>query len=145
MKKANSIDAVIKNIESIKWGRLKIERNSIIESNDQFIQIIKSDEDGHLYFFVSGSGNSEVAVEQKYYANLIFEDKPEEIRIQISGYVYSVANNFEIDITINSRERNYLLLKFKIMQVEFIDFKLEEKNKTQPILSNLLNLFRKNS
>ena len=134
MAKHNNIENLISNIQDLKWGRLKIERNNITKNNNQFVQVINTDAEGHLYFVLSSTESNDQNPEKKYYANLIFEDKSELLRYQLSGYACKEVANSEDEFSV---------IKFKIMQVEITDFKLEEKSQPQPIFSNILNLFWK--
>ena len=141
MAKDKNIQSLFTNVERLQRGLLKIERNSFTKNASQFVQIINTDTEGYLYFFLAnGEGGKDDL--RKYYANLVFEDKAESVSYQLSGYVCKCEESPSVGINF-STEENYVLLKFKIMQVEIIDFKSEEKNQPQPIISNLLNLFWK--
>lgn len=134
MPNDTNVEALIKNIEAIKWGALSIAKNDITNQPKQLIQIVKADAEGFLYFFIAGVNNKDTAAVKKYYANLVFEEKAKAIQIQLRGYVCA-AN--EIPANDNS-ETSYLFLKFKIMQAEVTDFTEEGHRSVKPGLLNLI-------
>ncbi len=139
-----NLQPVIENINKIKWGYLKIEKDSIIASSNKLIQIMNSDEKGNLYFFATVSPETNGPFNKRYYASLSFNDKTSPQKISLSGYVCaaSTPNNFPNNKLISAQE--FLLFKFKIMQVEITEFNTSENN-TQPYsFSNFLTSFWKN-
>lgn len=141
-----NLQPILNNINKIKWGHFQIEYGSIIEASNKLVQIVTTDNEGHLYFFAT------VALEcvnnnlqQKFYANLTFEDKKYPKKIQVSGYVCDTNKNLTANEKYQSGiEKNILLFKFKIMKVEVTDFIENDDTSIFPF-SNFFNFVWKKS
>ena len=145
MRKDKNLQEIIKNINVIKWAHLQIGKDCIIENNNKLVQIMNTDDEGHLYFFATVVFQNTKELKQKFYANLDFEDKASPQKFLLSGYVCTAENNFETSaLSQLVQVENLLLFKFKILNVEITKFGIEYKASSSSI-TNLLNNFWKNS
>ncbi len=144
MANDKNLQPVIENINKIKWGYLKIEKNSIIASSNKLIQIMNTDEEGHLYFFATVAPQTNSPFNKRYYASLSFNNKTSPQKITLSGYVCAALtpNNFTNNKIVSEQE--IFLFKYKIMEVEITEFTASENNIQPYSISNLLTSFRKN-
>lgn len=139
MANDKNLQSVLEQINTIKWGHLQIEKDSLIDPNNKIVQIMNTDDKGYVYFFASIASKKYYSFHKKYYARLSFDDKATPQKVALSGYVCSVeAPLIEGFAKIQVEEKLYLF-KFKIMKIEIIDYRNDMNTISQNSFAKLLN------
>lgn len=112
-------------IADIKIALFKSEINSELQLPNNIIQTLKVDEDGHIWFFTSCTGDYAQNVEKSFYAYLDYYRKGTDCRIQLSGKASIIDDVDDGFLNISdygkSTASRLVLIKMKIMQAEYFE------------------------
>ncbi len=131
-------------IEEAKVALFRSEINSELSLPPNVVQVLKTDEDGNLYFFTSCPGKYAMQINNAFYAYLDFHKKGSNTRMQASGKAYILNDEFDDlnEMGASAGNNSVVLVKMKIMRAEYFD-KSQERNLsfTQKIKSTITHLF----
>ncbi len=112
-------------IKDISIALFKSEINSELQLPNNIIQTLKVEDDGHIWFFTSCTGNHAQSIEKSFYAYLDFYKKGTDCRIQLSGKASIIEDNDGEFLTISNYSKStasrLVLVKMKIMQAEYFE------------------------
>ena len=114
-------------IKEIRVALFKSEINSELQLPNNIVEILKTEDDGTVWFFTSCIQNQAEHIDRSFYGYLDFHKKGTDCRLQIGGKAMIVESD---DDGLFSRS-NYsqgtasklLLVKMKIMQAEYFESK----------------------
>jgi general stress protein 26 len=132
-------------IEQTKVAFFKSEINSVLSLPPNVVQILKTDDEGNIYFFTSCAGRYATQINEPFYAYLDFHKKGNDTRMQVSGKAQIMLDEFEELNYINEEadEKNsIILIKMKMMQAEYFDRSADHSASwAKKIKSTFTNLF----
>ncbi len=136
-------------IEETKVALFRSEINSVLSLPPNVIQVLKTDNDGNIYFFTSCPGKYAAQINQPFYAYLDFHKKGTNTRMQVSGKAFIVHDEVK-ELNINDEDHSgknaVVLIKMKIMQAEYFDRNTEKNmSLTQKLKSTFTHLFSSSS
>ena len=117
-------------IKDIKIALFKSEINSELQLPNNIIQALKVEDDGTIWFLTSCTGDHAKSIDKTFYAYLDFYKKGTECRLQLSGRAPIVEDEQESFLTMSNYSKStadrLVLVKFKIMQAEYFETKLQQ-------------------
>jgi hypothetical protein len=112
-------------IKDISIALFKSEINSELQLPNNIIETLRVEDDGHIWFFTSCTGNHAQSIEKSFYAYLDFYKKGTDCRIQLSGKANIIEDNDGEFLTISNYSKTtasrLVLVKMKIMQAEYFE------------------------
>ncbi|RYD81805.1 MAG: hypothetical protein EOP53_05450 [Sphingobacteriales bacterium] len=140
-------------IKEIKVGLFKSEINSELLLPNNVIQVLRVDDDGHLWFFTSCNGRQAANINRTFYAYLDFHKRGTDSRLLLNGTANIIDEEGDVDALIT--QSNYsktiasslVLVKMKIMQAEYFEGHETAKNISwkDRIFNSFSNLFSDNN
>ncbi|MEO7263501.1 MAG: pyridoxamine 5'-phosphate oxidase family protein [Ferruginibacter sp.] len=132
-------------IDDIKIALFKSEINSELQLPNNIIQTLKVDDEGHIWFLTSCSGNHKQHIDKSFYAYLDYYKKGTECRLQLGGKAILVDDEEDAFLSMSNYSKStvnrLVLIKMKIMQAEYFENKPTEnvglKNKIMYAFNNL--------
>lgn len=140
---------ITEKIKDIKVGLFKSEINSELLLPNNVIQILKVDNDGHLWFFTSCNGRQAANINKTFYAYLDFHKRGTDSRLLLNGTAFIVDEEGDVNelITQSNYSRSVasslVLVKMKIMQAEYFEGHEQKKNSSlkDKIFNSIYSLF----
>jgi hypothetical protein len=112
-------------IKDIKIALFKSEINSELQLPNNIIHTLQVEDDGHIWFFTSCTGNYAQNLERSFYAYLDYYKKGTDCRVQLSGKAVIVEDDHEAFLTMSNYSKTtagrLVLVKMKIMQAEYFE------------------------
>lgn len=132
-------------IKEIKIALFKSEMNSELQLPNNIIQTLKVDDDGHIWFLTSCTGDHAQNIARSFYAYLDYYKKGTECRLQVSGRACIIEDDDETFLTMSNYSKGIasrlVLVKMKIMQAEYFEnrqyINLSWKEKLKGAFNNL--------
>jgi general stress protein 26 len=116
-----------KKIRQLKIALFKSEINTELKLPYNIVQILKTEDDGSVWFLTSCNGEQAKNIERSFYAYLDFYRKGTGCRLQLSGRATIVEDDNETFLTMSNYSPNIsgrlVLIKMKIMQAEYFENK----------------------
>lgn len=142
----NNLEFINKKIKSINVALFKPEMASELQLPNNIIQVIKSDDDGNIWFFTSCIHEQANNLNKQFYGYLDFYRKGFDERLKISGKAVIVDED-EMNKSL-FQHSNYsigtasrlVLVKLKIIQAEYSEARLPVIN-NDSILTKLKSAF----
>lgn len=133
-------------IKQIQFALFKSEINSELLLPNNIIQVLKADEDGHIWFFTSCTAKQAKNINPTFYSYLDFYKKGTDCRLRVNGPATIIEDENDAFISISNYSKSVsaslVLVRMKIMQAEYFEGRLPEniswKNR---IFSTINNLF----
>lgn len=123
----HNLSFIQEKIKDIKIALFKSEINSELQLPNNIIQTLKVEDDGHIWFFTSCTGNHAESIEKSFYAYLDFYKKGTDCRIQLSGKANILEDNDGEFLTLSNYSKTtfgrLVLVRMKIMQAEYFENK----------------------
>ncbi len=117
-------------INDIKIALFKSEINSELQLPNNIIQTLKVDDEGHIWFLTSCSGNQKQHIDKSFYAYLDYYKKGTECRLQLGGKAVLVDDEEDAFLSMSNYSKStanrLVLVKMKIMQAEYFENKPTE-------------------
>lgn len=140
---------ITEKIKDIKVGLFKSEINSELLLPNNVIQVLKVDNDGHLWFFTSCNGRQAANINKTFYAYLDFHKRGTDSRLLLNGTAFIVDEEGDVNelITQSNYSRSVasslVLVKMKIMQAEYFEGHEQQKNSSlkDKIFNSIYSLF----
>lgn len=140
---------ITEKIKDIKVGLFKSEINSELLLPNNVIQVLKVDNDGHLWFFTSCSGRQAANINKTFYAYLDFHKRGTDCRLLLNGSAFIVDEEGDVNelITQSNYSRSVasslVLVKMKIMQAEYFEGHEQHRSTSlkDKIFHSIYNLF----
>jgi len=140
-------------IKEIKIGLFKSEINSELLLPNNVIQVLRVDNDGHVWFFTSCNGRHAANINKTFYAYLDFHKRGTDSRLLLNGVAFIVDEENDVEELI--QQSNYsktvapslVLVKMKIMQAEYFEGHDSQKNSSwkERLFNSFAGLFSDNS
>ncbi len=140
-------------IKEIKVGLFKSEINSELLLPNNIIQVLRTDNDGHIWFFTSCNGRQAANINKTFYAYLDFHKRGTDSRLLINGVAFIVDEASDVEELI--QQSNYsktvapslVLVKMKIMQAEYFEGHETQKSSSwkERLFNSFAGLFSDNS
>ena len=85
-----SFGFITEKIKEIKVGLFKSEINSELLLPNNVIQVLRVDNDGHVWFFTSCNGRQAANINKTFYAYLDFHKRGTDSRLLLNGVAFIV-------------------------------------------------------
>lgn len=140
---------ITEKIKEIKVGLFKSEINSELLLPNNVIQVLKVDDDGHIWFFTSCNGRQAANINKTFYAYLDFHKRGTGSRLLLNGIAFIVDEEGDVNelITQSNYSRSVVsslvLVRMKIMQAEYFEGHEQQRNTSlkDKIFNSIYSLF----
>ena len=129
---------LLSKVESLQIALFRAEIRSVLRLPNNIISTLKTDKDGHIWFFTSCSGNHAKTIDKEFYGCLDYYQKGRECRLQLSGKASIVEDNHHITVPIDPSPDNIVLIKFKILKAEYFENKHASRSTFREKISSFI-------
>ena len=137
---------LLSKVESLQIALFRAEIRSVLQLPNNIISTLKTDKDGHIWFFTSCSGNHAKSIDREFYGCLDYYQKGRDCRLQLSGKASIVEDSDHIDAPLDPLGDNIVLIKFKILKAEYFENKhVNRSTFREKISSFITDLFIEHS
>ncbi|HMJ46022.1 MAG TPA: pyridoxamine 5'-phosphate oxidase family protein [Ferruginibacter sp.] len=130
-------------IKDIKIALFKSEINSELQLPNNIIQTLKVEDDGHIWFLTSCTGDYAKNVARSFYAYLDYYKKGTECRLQVSGRANIIEDDDDAFLAMSNYSKGIasrlVLVRMKIMQAEYFENKQYDNVSWKEKLKGALN------
>jgi len=115
-------------IQELNIALFKPELDAPIKLPNSLIQVLKVEDDGHLWFYTSCSGSQAAHTDPFFYGYLDFYKKGTDCRIRVSGKAEIMLDDDVEKGTGKKLAPGLVLVRLKIMQAEYFENKMIENS-----------------
>ena len=135
-----------KKMESIRVARFSAEINSLLQLPNNIVTILDVEDKGFVWFFTyCKKGFLQDCEKKTFYAYLDFHQRNTGTRIQARGIAQIITEKEELKfIQDKTPYDNLVLIKLKVMHVEYTDDYSSTSNWKEKIKKNLYHLIFRN-
>ena len=113
-------------IKELKVAIFKPELDAPIKLPNSIIQVLKVEDDGHIWFYTSCSGSQAAHTDPFFYGYLDFYKKGTDCRIRVSGKAEIMLDEEEKNAESKNLTAGLVLVRLKIMQAEYFENRMVE-------------------
>jgi len=138
MDTVNNLAFIRSKIETIRTALFKTEYNYRTGIPNNIIHTLQTDEEGNVWFCSSVSKNYMVKPGEQFYGYLEYHHKGSDSSLRVSGMA-TIVDNDNIAAAADNNEPRYVLIKLKIMNVEYYEYAAKEPTAFESIKQLLSN------